>query len=179
MQAPNKCPMCGAQDEWHLIDTAKKGFNAKHAVIGGLLLNGVGLVAGFSGKRKSLYQCGKCGFSHEYDGDIAEKDKFVEFPPKGYTNKGLNAAFIDTIRRVTPECVFCGKPQSLYVKSDGSSYRFLCEHCHAEFRCEFTFSGKVKAATTQIIECGEVNKDNLSVGACDPNILIHDKKNIK
>lgn len=98
MQAPNKCPMCGAQDEWHLIDTAKKGFNAKHAVIGGLLLNGVGLVAGFSGKRKSLYQCGKCGFSHEYDGDIAEKDKFVEFPPKGYKNKGLNAAFIDTIR---------------------------------------------------------------------------------
>lgn len=73
MQAPNKCPMCGAQDEWHLIDTAKKGFNAKHAVIGGLLLGGVGLAAGFSGKRKSIYQCGKCGFSHEYDGDIAEK----------------------------------------------------------------------------------------------------------
>ena len=79
MQAPNKCPMCGAQDEWHLIDTAKKGFNAKHAVIGGLLLNGVGLAAGFSGKRKSLYQCGKCGFSHEYDG-IADKDaKNVSF----------------------------------------------------------------------------------------------------
>lgn len=55
MQAPNKCPMCGAQDEWHLIDTAKKGFNAKHAVIGGLLLGGVGLAAGFSGKRKSLF----------------------------------------------------------------------------------------------------------------------------
>ena len=79
MQAPNKCPMCGAQDEWHLIDTAKKGFNAKHAVIGGVLLGGVGLAAGLSGKRKSIYQCGKCGFSHEYDGDIAEKDKFVEF----------------------------------------------------------------------------------------------------
>lgn len=46
MQAPNKCPMCGAQDEWHLIDTAKKGFNAKHAVIGGVLLGGVGLAAG-------------------------------------------------------------------------------------------------------------------------------------
>lgn len=179
MIAPNNCPMCGERDNWHLVDTTKKGFNAKNAVIGGILLGGIGLAAGFSGKPKSIYQCGKCGFSHEYDGGIAEKDKVVEFPPKGYKNKGLNATFIDTIRRVTPECVFCGLPQSLYVKFDGSSYRFLCEHCHVEFRCEFTFGGKVKATSTQIIECGEVNKDNLLAGICDPKILIHDEKYIK
>ena len=131
MQAPNNCPMCGERDNWRLIDTTKKCFNAKNAIIGGVLLGGVGLAAGFSGKRKSIYQCGKCGFSHEYDGGIADKDKPIEFPPKGYKNKGINATYINTIRRVTPECVFCGKPQSLYIKLDGSSYRFLCEHCHA------------------------------------------------
>lgn len=89
MIAPNNCPMCGERDNWHLVDTTKKGFNAKNAVIGGILLGGIGLAAGFSGKPKSIYQCGKCGFSHEYDGGIAEKDKVVEFPPKGYKNKGL------------------------------------------------------------------------------------------
>lgn len=162
-----------------LIDTTKKGFKAKNAVIGGIFLGHIGLVAGFSGKLKSTYYCGKCGFSHEYDGDIASKDKALEFPPKGYKNKGLNTTYIDIIRRATPECVFCGLPQSLYAKMDGSGYRFLCEHCRAEFRCEFTFGGKVKATSTQIINCGEVNKDNLLVGKCGPKILIHDEKYIK
>lgn len=43
MQAPNCCPMCGESDGWKLIDTSKKGFNVKHAVIGGVLLGGIGL----------------------------------------------------------------------------------------------------------------------------------------
>lgn len=36
MKAPNLCPMCGESNGWKLIDTTKKGFNAKHAVIGGV-----------------------------------------------------------------------------------------------------------------------------------------------
>ena len=86
---------------WKLIDTTKKGFNAKNAVIGGVFLGGVGLAAGFSGKRKSLYQCVKCGFSHEYDG-IADKDT-QKISSGGYKNKVLNAVYIDTIRKVKPD----------------------------------------------------------------------------
>lgn len=74
MNAPNSCPICGATTEWKLIDTTKKGFSAKSALIGGVLLGGIGLVAGAFGKKKALYQCVKCNFSHEYDG-LAEKDK--------------------------------------------------------------------------------------------------------
>ena len=51
MKAPNKCPICGERDNWRLIDTAKKGFKAKNAVVGGVLLGYIGLVAGFSGKK--------------------------------------------------------------------------------------------------------------------------------
>lgn len=180
MKAPNCCPMCGESDGWKLIDTTKKGFNAKHAVIGGVLLGGIGLAAGFSGKQKTTYQCAKCGFSHEYDGVVADKDKYAQgFPPKRYKNFGLNSVYIDIIRKTTPDCVFCGNPQELYVKQDGSAYCFLCPHCHSEFRCEFTFGGQVKGKNVQILNCGEVNKDNLGVGTCDPHLLILDEKKIK
>ena len=180
MQAPNCCPMCGESDGWKLIDTSKKGFNVKHAVIGGVLLGGIGLAAGFSGKQKSIYKCTKCGFYHEYDGGVADKDKYAQgFPPQGYKNSGLNSVYIDIIRKTTPDCVFCGNPQDLYVKQDGSAYRFLCSYCHSEFRCEFTFGSQVKGKTVQILSCGEVNKDNLSVGNCDPHLLILDEKKIK
>lgn len=180
MKAPDCCPMCGERDGWKLIDTSKKGFNSKHAIIGGVLLGGIGLAAGFSGKQKTTYQCAKCGFSHEYDGDVADKDFYNQsFPPKGYKNSGLNSVYIDILRKATPNCIFCGKPQELYIKQDGSAYRFLCPHCHAEFRCEFTFGGKIKGKTTQIINCGEVNKDNLSSGICDPSLLILDETKIK
>ena len=33
MNAPNNCPICGEKENWKLIDTTKKGFNAKNAVI--------------------------------------------------------------------------------------------------------------------------------------------------
>ena len=177
MNAPNNCPICGDKDNWKLIDTTKKGFNAKNAVIGGIFLGGIGLAAGFSGKNKSFYQCVKCGFSHEYDG-IAEKDTQKKTSGE-YKNKGLSAVYIDTIKRTTPDCVFCGKPQDLYIKQDGVGYRFLCGHCNAEFRCEFTFSGKVKSKSTQILDCGNVNIDNLQVGICDAQVLIKNSFEIK
>ncbi|MDE6850571.1 MAG: hypothetical protein K2J54_04510 [Clostridia bacterium] len=46
--------MCDEKENWKLIDTTKKGFNAKNAVIVGVLLGGIGLVAGFSGKNKCV-----------------------------------------------------------------------------------------------------------------------------
>lgn len=174
MKAPNCCPMCGKIDSWKLIDTSKKGFNTKHAVIGGILLGGVGLVAGFSGKRISTYQCSNCRFSHEYDSSTADKGKYAQ-GFLGYKKTGLNSVYIDLLRKVTPDCVFCGNPQDLSVKQDGSAYRFLCSNCRSEFRCEFTFSGQIKGKTVQILNCGEVNKDNLSVGTCDPKLLILDE----
>ncbi|MGN0822538.1 MAG: hypothetical protein ACI4NG_02075 [Candidatus Gallimonas sp.] len=177
MNAPNKCPICGDKENWKLIDTTKKGFNAKNAVIGGVLLGGIGLAAGLSGKKESLYQCVKCGFSHEYDG-VADKDA-KNITAGEYNNKGLNAVYIDTIKKVTPDCVFCGKPQDLYIKQDGGGYRFKCGQCYAEFRCEFTFGGKIKGNSTQIIDCGETNINNLQVGSCNADILIKDISKIK
>lgn len=67
-RAPVKCPMCGNSLEWKKVDTANKGFSVGKAAVGGILLGPVGLVGGALGKKKSTYYCGKCGFSHEYDG---------------------------------------------------------------------------------------------------------------
>ena len=46
----------------------KKGFSVGKAAFGGVLLGPLGLLGGALGKKKSTYYCGKCGFSHEYDG---------------------------------------------------------------------------------------------------------------
>ncbi|MGN0584241.1 MAG: hypothetical protein ACI4JD_02195 [Ruminococcus sp.] len=67
-RAPLCCPMCNNSATWKKVDTAKKGFSVGKAAVGGLLLGPVGLVGGALGKKKSAYYCGKCGFSHEYDG---------------------------------------------------------------------------------------------------------------
>lgn len=67
-KAPKKCPMCNEVTAWKKVDTSKKGFSVGKAAVGGLLLGPVGLVGGALGKKKSAYCCGKCGFSHEYDG---------------------------------------------------------------------------------------------------------------
>lgn len=179
MNAPNNCPICNEKDGWKLIDTTKKGFNAKNAVIGGIFLGGIGLAAGLSGKKKSLYQCVKCGFSHEYDG-IATKDKKFEQALSGeYKNSGTNAVWIDVIKKATPYCPFCGNPQDLYIKLELPYYRFKCGHCSAEYKCDFTFGGKIKSWSTQILNCGEVNAENLQVGSCDASVLIKDSSKIK
>lgn len=66
--APSKCPMCGETLSWKKVDTAKKGFSVGKAATGAVLLGPIGLVGGALGKKKSTYYCGKCGFSHEYNG---------------------------------------------------------------------------------------------------------------
>ena len=65
-KAPDKCPMCGEELNWKLVDTSKKGFSAGKAAAGAVLLGPVGLVGGALGKKTQSYYCGKCGFSHDY-----------------------------------------------------------------------------------------------------------------
>ena len=67
MKAPKQCPMCGEKERWKHIDDAKKGFSGGKALVGGIFLGPIGLVAGAIGKRKHLYICANCGFEHEYD----------------------------------------------------------------------------------------------------------------
>lgn len=66
-QAPIKCPMCGENEKWRLIDASKKNFSFGKALVGAALIGKVGMLAGFLGKDKHCYYCGKCGFKHEYD----------------------------------------------------------------------------------------------------------------
>ena len=59
-KAPERCPMCGEQQNWKLVDVSKKGFSVGKAAVGAVLLGGA------LGKKKQCYYCGKCGFNHEY-----------------------------------------------------------------------------------------------------------------
>lgn len=178
MKAPEKCPICGASEEWKLIDTTKKGFSAKNAIIGGVLLGGFGLVAGASGKKKSLYQCLKCGFSHEYDGE-ADKEKPINQAREQFTNEGNITVWINSIKKATPICQFCGQPQELKIKYTPVGYQFKCDYCKAIFQCSFTIGGKIKNDSTVILNCGEANINSLPTGKCDANILIKDETAIK
>jgi len=174
--------MCGDSDGWTLIDSTKKGFNAKSALIGGVLLGGIGLVAGAVGKKKVLYICRKCSFQYEYDGE-AKKDIPIDqmMRDKGYKDGGSVKVYIDLIVKATPDCPFCEKPQELFAKYNfnGGDYSFKCAQCFSEFRCNFTFGGKVKKESVFISNCGVENINTLRTGICDANVLIKDSSKIK
>ena len=174
--------MCKETDGWVLIDTTKKGFNAKNAIIGGVLLGGIGLVAGATGKKKSFYACNKCSFQYEYDGE-AIKNISVEEAMKsdGFSPKGSNKVYIDTITLATSSCQFCNKPQNLFAKYvfSNADYSFRCGYCMAEFRCNFSFGGKIKAKTVKITNCGNENINGFNIGNCEASQLIKDSSKIK
>jgi len=52
-----KCPNCGSKD----LSANKKGFGLGKALVGGVLLGGVGLLGGFMGSGKIQITCLKCG----------------------------------------------------------------------------------------------------------------------
>lgn len=57
-----KCPKCKSTNV-QVLGQEKKGFSAGKAVGGALLTGGIGLLAGFAGK-KGKYEvfCGDCGY---------------------------------------------------------------------------------------------------------------------
>jgi tellurium resistance protein TerD len=54
---PVRCPKCGSEQ----LTADRKGFGLGKAAVGGVLLPGVGILAGFLGSRKVLITCLKCG----------------------------------------------------------------------------------------------------------------------
>lgn len=56
-EIPISCPKCGSTQ----ITTNKKGFNVGHALVGGLVTGGVGLVAGLWGSNEIRLNCLRCG----------------------------------------------------------------------------------------------------------------------
>ena len=52
-----KCPVCGSAN----LTTNTKGFSAGKALVGGALIGGGGLLAGFIGSDKVRITCLKCG----------------------------------------------------------------------------------------------------------------------
>lgn len=68
------CPRCSSKQI--SVVTEKKAFDAKKAIIGGVLTGGIGLVAGFMGKKADFYLCNKCGYKWEVPVEsITEKFK--------------------------------------------------------------------------------------------------------
>lgn len=55
------CPRCGSAN----LTGDKKGFGLGKAVVGGVLLGGVGLLGGFIGSRKIMVSCMQCGHAWE------------------------------------------------------------------------------------------------------------------
>lgn len=55
------CPKCGSA----YLTGDKKGFGLGKAVVGGVLLGGVGLLGGFVGSRKIMVSCMQCGHAWE------------------------------------------------------------------------------------------------------------------
>ncbi len=59
MEDEIKCPRCGSKQ----LTANKKGFGLGKALVGGVLLGGIGLLGGFLGSGKVKITCLKCGYS--------------------------------------------------------------------------------------------------------------------
>lgn len=67
MKPPTRCPMCGSQNEWILLNTYHEGYSFLKALLVKMLFGDrMGFWAGFIGKRKVIYTCRHCHFTMEY-----------------------------------------------------------------------------------------------------------------
>ena len=62
---PVNCPRCRAQYSMVAVSERKGGFSGGKAVAGDLIAGPIGVAAGALGKKKTTYQCRKCGYQVE------------------------------------------------------------------------------------------------------------------
>ena len=58
------CPKCG-MGVLRAVSERKGGFSGGKAVVGAVVLGPVGLLGGALGRKKTTYQCNKCGYTIE------------------------------------------------------------------------------------------------------------------
>lgn len=58
------CPRCGS-GYLRAIGERTGGFSGGKAVVGAIIAGPIGLAAGALGKKKTMYQCSKCGYTVE------------------------------------------------------------------------------------------------------------------
>ena len=66
MKRPSECPKCQEKVLWNLKESRRSGYSIPKGLLGFLFFNVVGLLAGFLGKERKTYHCGKCGYEEEY-----------------------------------------------------------------------------------------------------------------
>lgn len=59
---PTVCPKCNGLNTFDMVGERTGGFSGGKAVVGAVLLGPVGLLGGALGKKKTQYQCRKCGY---------------------------------------------------------------------------------------------------------------------
>ncbi len=63
--APTECPKCRAAYAMRPIGERQGGFSGGKAVVGAIIAGPIGVAAGALGKKKTTYQCAKCGYTIE------------------------------------------------------------------------------------------------------------------
>ena len=67
-----RCPNCGSRQ----VYVGEKGFSVKRAAVGGLLLGGIGLLAGLTGSKNVRITCLDCGHKFTVDEANASANKW-------------------------------------------------------------------------------------------------------
>lgn len=63
--ALTECPKCRAAYAMRPIGERQGGFSGGKAVVGAIIAGPIGVAAGALGKKKTTYQCAKCGYTIE------------------------------------------------------------------------------------------------------------------
>lgn len=93
-----KCPKCGSTN----IHADKKGFGVKKSLVGGVLIGGVGLLAGVVGSNKIRLTCLDCGFEFK-PGDKAPNGFMENYTPIVQVETPIAHDNTPTAQRVAPK----------------------------------------------------------------------------